>query len=119
MDGPTRLKGDRQVAPAVRLRHERPGDSGDVAAIRAVSVAAFPSDAEACLLDALRAAGDCDPARSLVAEVDGMVVGQCLLTATVLERSDGMRDGGRVVALGPVAVVPEWQGRLIDLPRGK
>ncbi len=111
MDDPTRLAGERQVGPAVRLRHERPGDAADAAAIRAVCLAAFSSDAEARLLDALRAAGDCDPERSLVAEVDGTVVGQCLLTSMVLERSDGTQDADRIVALGPVAVVPERQRR--------
>jgi putative acetyltransferase len=97
--------------PAVRIRRERPGDPADVAAVRAVSIAAFPTDAEARLLDALRAAGDCDPPRSLVAEVDGMVVGHALLTAMTLERHDGTRDADRIVALGPVAVVPERQRR--------
>jgi predicted N-acetyltransferase YhbS len=111
MDDPTRLKGHRRARAAVRVRHERGGDAADVAAVRAVCIAAFPSDAEARLLDALRAAGDCDPARSLVAELDGTVIGQCLLTAMILERPDGTRDADRVVALGPVAVVPDWQGR--------
>ena len=111
MDDPRRLTGDRHVALAVRLRHERPGDAGDVAAIRAVCVAAFPSDAEARLVDALRAVGDSDPARSLVADLDGTVVGHCLLTAVMLERPDGTRDADRVVALGPLAVLPAWQGR--------
>src|SRR5664280_2280692 len=87
MDDPTRLKGHRQARAAVRVRHERRGDAADVAAVRAVCIAAFPSDAEARLLDALRAAGDCDPARSLVAELDGTVLGQCLLTAMILELS--------------------------------
>jgi len=97
--------------PTVRIRRERPGDPADVAAVRAVSVAAFPTDAEARLLDALRAAGDCDPARSFVAVVDGTVVGHALLTAMILERPDGTRDADRIVALGPVAVTPEWQRR--------
>ena len=104
---------DRPTAdrPAVRIRRERPGDLVDVAAVRAVSLAAFPTDAEARLLDALRAAGDCDPARSFVAEVDGTVVGHALLTAMMLERPDGTRDADRIVALGPVAVMPGWQRR--------
>jgi putative acetyltransferase len=105
VDGPTV---DR---PTVRIRRERPADPADVAAVRAVSVAAFPTDAEARLLDALRAAGDCDPARSLVAEVAGIVVGHALLTAMILERPDGRRNADRIVALGPVAVTPEWQKR--------
>ena len=106
------MDADRAVdRPGVSIRRERPGDPADVAAVRAVSVAAFPGDAEARLLDALRAAGDCDPARSLVAEVEGIVVGHALLTAITLERPDKSRDAERIVALGPVAVMPEWQSR--------
>ena len=95
--------------PTVRVRRERLADPADVAAVRAMSVAAFPTDAEARLLDALRAAGDYDPPRSLLAEVDGSVVGHALLTAVILERPDGTRDANRIVALGPLAVTPGWQ----------
>jgi putative acetyltransferase len=101
------------VPPLVLIRTERADDPADVAAITAVELAAFPTDAEAKLLDALRASGDYDPARSLVAEVEGEVVGHCLLTGATLERSDGSRIAGRVVALGPVAVAPAWQSRRI------
>jgi len=97
----------------VAIRAERPGSSNDAAAARAVHLAAFPTDAEARLLDALRAAGGIDPRRSLFAEVDGSPVGHCLLTAATLERNDGTEVGGRVVALGPIAVVPAWQSRRI------
>ncbi|MFH1474498.1 MAG: N-acetyltransferase [Chloroflexota bacterium] len=101
------------VPPVVQIRAERAGDPADAAAVRAVQLAAFPTDAEAKLLDALRASGDCDPARSLIAEVDGEVVGHCLRTEATLERPDGSRVVGRVVALGPIAVVPAWQSRRI------
>ncbi len=99
--------------PVVRIRAERCDDPTDVAAVRAVQLAAFPSDAEARLLDALRASGDYDATRSLVAEVGGEVVGHCLLTATTVERPDGSRVVGHVIALGPIAVVPAWQSRRI------
>jgi putative acetyltransferase len=101
------------IPPVVRIRAERGDDSSDAAAARAVELAAFPTDAEARLLDALWASGDYDPDLSLLAEVDGEVVGHCLLTATTLERPDGSRVVGRVIALGPIAVVPAWQGRRI------
>ncbi len=84
-----------------------------MAAVRAVQAASFPTDAEARLLDALRVSGDYDSSRSLVAEVEGRVVGHCLLTAAELERPDGTRVESRIVALGPIAVVPAWQGRRI------
>jgi len=101
------------IPSLVWIRVERAGDPDEVAAIRAVQVAAFPTHAEAKLLDALRASGDYDPAWSLVAELDGEVVGHCLLTATSLERRDGSRVVGRVLALGPIAVVPARQRQRI------
>ncbi len=99
------------VPPRVEIRPERPADPSDRHAIRAVHLAAFPTPAEADLVDRLRADGDVEPSRSLVAEVDGEVVGHCLLTATTLERPDGTAVVGPVVALGPIAVRPAWQGR--------
>ncbi len=59
----------------------------------------------------LRAIGAVQPARSLLAVLGGEVVGHCLLTATVLERPDGTKSAARIVALGPIAVLPAWQGR--------
>ncbi len=101
------------VSPVVTIRQERPDDAAEAAAVRQVNLVAFPTDAEAKLLDALRASGDYTPAWSLVAEVEGRVVGHCLLTAATLERHDGSRVGGRVVALGPIAILPEWQNRRV------
>jgi len=101
------------VPPRVTIRPERPGDPADVEAIRAIHLAAFPTPAEADLVDALRASGEIDPERSLLAEVEDAAVGHCLLTATTLERPDGSRVVGRVVALGPIAVLPAWQHRRV------
>lgn len=99
------------IPPRVAIRTERPDDHADREAIRAIHVAAFPTPAEADLVDRLRADGQIEPARSLLAEVDGAIVGHCLLTATTLERPDGARIVGSIVALGPIAVLPAWQGR--------
>ena len=99
------------VPPRVEIRPERPADPGDREAIRAIHLAAFPTRAEADLVDALRASGEIRPARSLLAEVGGAIVGHCLLTATSLERPDGTTVVGPVVALGPIAVLPAWQRR--------
>jgi predicted N-acetyltransferase YhbS len=54
----------------VAIRAERPGD---VAAIHGVHTASFPTDLESRLVDLLRGAGRLPV--SLVAEVDGAVVG--------------------------------------------
>jgi putative acetyltransferase len=99
------------VPPRVAVRPEHPDDPADRRAIRDIHLAAFPTPAEADLVDRLRADGDVEPARSLLAEVEGAIVGHCLLTATTLERPDGTRVVGPIVALGPIAVLPEWQRR--------
>ncbi|MER7459255.1 N-acetyltransferase [Micromonospora sp. NPDC126480] len=91
------------------IRRETPAD---VAAIHAVHAAAFAdperADAgpvEAGLVDALRADAGWLPALSLVAEVDGQVVGHVVATRA--------RVGGEPVAvgLGPLGVLPAWQRR--------
>jgi putative acetyltransferase len=96
------------VPPRVEIRPER---ASDREAIRAIHLAAFPTPAEADLVDILRRNGEIQPVRSLLAEVGGAVVGHCLLTATTLERPDGTKAVGPIVALGPIAVLPAWHGR--------
>ncbi len=95
----------------------RPETAADQAGIRATVGAAFDTDAEARLVDALR--DDGDALISLVAVRDGAVLGHVLLSVA--------RIGGvPVLALAPVAVTPAYQGRgigraLIDaaLERGR
>jgi putative acetyltransferase len=70
------------------VRTEQPADS---ARIRAIHESAFPGPAEGAL--------------SLVAEVDGQLVGQIAFSpVTVAGATDGL-------GLAPVAVVPAWQRR--------
>jgi putative acetyltransferase len=84
----------------VHFRDEREGDAG---AVRAVHVACFPTDAEARIVDALRAAGDLT--LSLVAE-DGIgVVGHAAWSPVSAGEA---RDG---VGLGPVAVLESHRRR--------
>jgi hypothetical protein len=77
------------IPPLVIIRGERAGDRDNATAVRAVQQAAFPTglgcEAPQCAPGIRRL----DPARSLVADVDGEVVGHSLLTATTLERPDG------------------------------
>jgi putative acetyltransferase len=85
----------------VNIRDERPGDE---AAIFAVNEGAFGQPAEARLVDALRAA---DAAVvSLVAEVDGEIVGHILFSEVTLDPPRGVAD---TIALAPVAVRPGLQ----------
>lgn len=105
------LSGARHGCP-VLIRRERPDD---VPAIRAVTAAAFtgvahavpPLEAdgapgEATLVGWLRADPGWVPELSLVAEVDGAVVGHAVCTR-------GSLAGVPVLGLGPVSVSPDRQ----------
>ncbi|MEU1230276.1 bifunctional class I SAM-dependent methyltransferase/N-acetyltransferase [Streptomyces sp. NPDC005828] len=91
----------RPADPRWRTRPETPGD---VAAVRAVNAAAFPTPEEAGLVDALRAdPGAWLPGLSYVAEApDGTVAAHALISRCHV-------DGVPAAALGPVAVAPEHQ----------
>lgn len=87
----------------------RPETAGDVAAIRDVNIAAFlhhpfSVQTEHLIVEALRAAGALEI--SLVAEVVGRVVGHIAFSRA----SVGGAPSGWYL-LGPVAVLPEYQGR--------
>jgi putative acetyltransferase len=94
---------------AVLIRRERPSDRRDIFAIHA---AAFATDEsandgtvayEAALVDDLRAAGDAIPGLSLVAEIDGAVVGHVLGSRAHIDDQPS-------AGLAPLAVHPEHQG---------
>lgn len=87
----------------MNIRAER---AGDEAGIRAVHLAAFPTAAEADLVDRLRAAGRA--VVSLVAEIDGVVVGHVLFSPVTIA-GPGAPGGG--LGLAPLAVIPGAQGR--------
>lgn len=83
----------------IAVRDEQPGD---LAAIRAVNDAAFDQPLEGRIVDALRAHGAVR--LSLVAEVDGRVVGHILFSPVVSAGAEGL-------GLGPMAVTPDQQRR--------
>jgi putative acetyltransferase len=81
---------------ALAIRPEQPNDHG---AVRAVLDSAFGQPHESRLVEALRDDAECV---SLVAELDGRVVGHAFFTP--------VRVGGfAAMALGPVAVRPDRQ----------
>jgi putative acetyltransferase len=84
----------------------RPAGPEDGSAIRAIHVAAFPTADEACLVEALIAAGDAT--LSLVAEQDGQIIGHLLCSRMKVEAGG---ESIRAVGLAPVAVRPQSQGR--------
>ena len=73
--------------------------------MHSVNVAAFGRSAEADLVDTLRQTAQ--PLISLVAEVDGALVGHILFSPVSLAGHGGRK----IMGLGPVAVVPEHQRR--------
>lgn len=83
----------------------RPETAGDYEAVRAVHLAAFPTPAEADLVDALNE--DFDSEISLVAEQAGEVVGHIMLSRMSVS-GDGR--AFRALGLGPVGVRPSMQG---------
>jgi putative acetyltransferase len=87
------------------LRGEQPDDRS---AIADVTRAAFGSEREARMSDAIRSSDGFVPELSLVAEVDGRVVGRVvghvMLSYVELEGTDR-----RVLELGPISVEPERQ----------
>lgn len=86
----------------------RPESPDDHDAIRRLVAAAFQSEAEAALVDRIRASGDYVAEMALVAEADGEIVGHVIISHAVLRSAEGDR---RIVMLSPLAVLPEFQGR--------
>jgi len=90
----------------MRIRPETPYD---ISAIRDINIAAFAdlpisNQTEHLIVEALRAAGALEI--SLVADADSTVVGHVALSlGKIGETSEGW------YLLGPIAVLPEWQGR--------
>jgi putative acetyltransferase len=82
---------------SVEIRDER---QPDIAAIREVNSLAFGQNQEADLVDALRSSSAV--LISLVATVNGHVVGHILYSPSSIA-------GVRGAALGPMAVIPEYQ----------
>jgi putative acetyltransferase len=86
----------------------RPETSEDASAIDVVHISAFGGEAEAHLISNLRASGSYNRELSLVAELNGRIVGHVLLTRIAL-RKDG--EEKIVLALGPMSVVPSQSHR--------
>ena len=86
----------------VTIRTEEPAD---VEVIHSIHQSAFPTEAEARLIDRLRE--DRKLTLSLIAEAKDRVVGHVAFSPVSI---DPQIQAQRGVGLGPVAVLPEWQG---------
>jgi putative acetyltransferase len=89
--------------PSIVVRPEQPEDH---AAVRSVNELAFGRPAEADLVDALRV--QADRCLSLVAEVDGEIVGHFFLSPVEIISPEATVDA---TGLGPMAVRPDHQNR--------
>jgi putative acetyltransferase len=91
------------------LREERPGDAD---AVRGVQLRAFGEDDHGLvvtrLVDALRELITPTAGLSLVAELDGQIVGHVMFTRSLLDAPRRLAD---VQVLSPVGVLPEHQKR--------
>ena len=92
------------ITGGVEIRRERPYDA---AAIRNVHDLAFGRPAEGAVVDRLREI--CPECVSLVAVLEGRVVGHVLFSPVVLECDDARTLAG--MGLAPLAVLPDHQGQ--------
>lgn len=84
----------------------RKEQQADQKAVWRINAEAFETQAEANLVDALRAAGD--PLISLVAEEEGGIVGHIMFSRVTLSGCENSLD---LMGLAPMAVVPERQNQ--------
>ena len=84
----------------------RPETDGDYAAIAEVNARAFGRASEAIIVDVHRHRAAFDPELSLVAEIDGRVIGHALFSPRTIRVMDS---DVHAVSLGPIAVLPAHQ----------
>jgi putative acetyltransferase len=87
-------------------------ERADHDAVHRAHLAAFPTPLESDLLDALRADPGWLPRLSLVAEIDGGVVGHAVATRAWLETTHpetAPRESTPALGIGPLGVLPERQ----------
>ena len=87
----------------VTIRSE---EAADVEVIHSIHRSAFPTEAEARLVDRLREGRKLTI--SLIAEVKHRVVGHVAFSPVSIDPQSQAKQG---VGLGPLAVLPEWQGK--------
>lgn len=86
----------------LKIREET---SKDGSGVRAVNLAAFPTSAEADLVDDLRK--QAQPIISWLAETDNKFVGHILFSPVSLSGHPGLK----LMGLAPLSVLPEYQNR--------
>ena len=95
----------------------RPETENDHVSIRRVNDLAFGRPEEGRLVDNLRQLPEFEPRLSLIAELDGQIIGHVLFSPIYIQGEDG--EEYPCLSLGPIAVAPEYQeqgygGKLIE-----
>ena len=80
----------------------------DLRAIDVVNLSAFQGEAEAQLIGELRKSKEFVPDLSLVAELNGRIVGHVVLSKVQFKSAKGSKE---ILALGPMSVVPSQSHR--------
>lgn len=94
--------------PDITIRPERPDDFADVAraVMRAYAAIPYSDLREHVMVERLRACDAYVPDLSMIAEVDGAVVGHIMLTMATIGCDGG---AATTLALAPLSVVPDRQ----------
>ena len=98
------------IEPRITIRPERPADSGLIATVvrRAYAQVAYSNHREHLMVERLRTTAAYLPSLSLLAEIEEEAVGHVLLTRACIHNQ---RASVATLALAPLSVVPEFQGR--------
>ncbi|MCP2015887.1 putative acetyltransferase [Deinococcus sp. HSC-46F16] len=98
----------------VHLRPERPADADTIAEVTRLAFTSNGGVRENEMIGEIRASGRFLPDLSLVAELGGRVVGHVLVSPTDLQGDPEQPERPRrVLLLGPLSVLPEFQRRAI------
>lgn len=82
----------------------RPEGPEDITEVRRINIKAFDQTAEADIVDSIRQ--DCPDALSLIAEIEGRIVGHIFFAPALIGNGDKVIGG---MGLAPMAVLPEYQ----------
>lgn len=97
-----------QEKAAIVIRPEEPRDFD---AVREIHRLSFETEAEAVLVEKLRAGRDFIPGLSLVAELEGRTVGHVLFSRIWIRPTDPKLPEEAALALAPLAVHPDFRNK--------
>lgn len=96
------------VATECVIREERPADHEAIADVTRLAFSGRQFEVD--MVAAIRASDEYVPNLSLVADLNGQVIGHCILARTVMGGPAALP----ALQLGPVSVHPAWQRRGVN-----